>query len=106
MKEIVAALVVIAVLGLIIILRAVGLRGTVPEMSTQANAFVMDTLFTHDGITVYRFIDRGESIYFASRGEISWSEYHSTGRSGYMVDRNVMTVEESRKAHEKKETEE
>ena len=106
MKDIVAAIVVIAAIGLVVILIAINFSSTPAEKSAQASAFTVDTLFTHDGVTVYRFTDQGRSIYFASRGETSWSEYHSTGRSGYTVGRNVMTVEECRKAHEKKETEE
>lgn len=47
-----------------------------PETTQQVNAqFKVDTLFTKDGCTVYRFFDEGRYRYFTNcRGETKWSE--------------------------------
>ena len=46
------------------------------ETSTQANnEFVVDKLFTHEGCTVYRFIDGGNNRYFTNcSGSTNWQE--------------------------------
>ena len=74
MKEIVFALVVIVALGFVIVLMGISLHDSPAEKSAQASAFVVDTLFTHEGITVYRFYDIGKPIYFTSSGDMHWSK--------------------------------
>jgi hypothetical protein len=47
-----------------------------PEATQQVNAqFKVDTLFTKDGCTVYRFSDDGRYRYFTNcRGNVAWKE--------------------------------
>jgi hypothetical protein len=47
-----------------------------PETSTEVGLeFVVDKLFTHEGCTVYRFVDGGYNRYFTNcSGSVSWSE--------------------------------
>lgn len=37
-------------------------------------------LFTHDGITVYRFTDYGRAVYFTSRGDASYKSTEYCGK--------------------------
>lgn len=50
--------------------------GKDPETTQQVNAqFKVDTLFTKDGCTVYRFHDYGDARYFTNcRGAVAWRE--------------------------------
>jgi hypothetical protein len=49
-----------------------------PETRQRVNSeFVVDTLFTKDGCTVYRFFDGGSARYFTNcRGSAAWEERH------------------------------
>lgn len=48
------------------------------------NTYEVDTLFTHEGCTVYRFKDVFHSIYFTNcHGETSWRQ--SMGKSSWNV---------------------
>ena len=50
--------------------------GKPAETSTSVGReFVVDTLFTHEGCTVYRFVDHGNSRYFTNcQGSTNWTE--------------------------------
>lgn len=44
--------------------------------------FVVDTLFTKDGCTVYRFYDHGNARYFTNcSGSTEWRESHGKGQT-------------------------
>jgi hypothetical protein len=47
-----------------------------PESTTAAGVdFKVDKLFTHDGCTVYRFVDGGNYRYFTNcQGSTNWTE--------------------------------
>lgn len=60
------------------------------ETKTSSNpAYKVKFLFEHDGIRVYRFNDRMKTLYFASKGNIQWSQ--SNGKSTEYL--NVPTAE-------------
>lgn len=45
-----------------------------PESATQVNKeFAVDKLFTHEGCTVYRFIDDGRKYYTNCSGSVSFT---------------------------------
>jgi hypothetical protein len=50
--------------------------GKPAETSTSVGReFVVDTLFTHEGCTVYRFVDHGNARYFTNcSGSTTWRE--------------------------------
>lgn len=54
-----------------------------PEASQQVNKeFQVDTLFTKDGCTVYRFEDGGSARYFTNcRGSVAWEEGRQAGKT-------------------------
>lgn len=62
---------------LLIALAVVALAGcTKPAETTTAvgKDFVVETLFTHEGCTVYRFTDGGSNRYFTNcSGSTSWN---------------------------------
>jgi hypothetical protein len=66
-----------------------------PEQSTKQGDFQVDKLFTHDGITLYRFEDAGEYVYFASKGNVDWSNTVSNGKTSRTEKHNTPTAEES-----------
>lgn len=70
-------------LNLIVILFIAACTGRSEDM--QIHDYVVETLFTHDGCTVYRFRDDdGHRIYFTNcHGETSWRQ--STGKSSRAV---------------------
>lgn len=51
------------------------------ETSTSAGTeFVVDKLFTHEGCTVYRFSDGGNSRYYTNcQGSTAWTEQCGKG---------------------------
>ena len=53
------------------------------EKSTPAGRdFQVDTLFTHDGCTVYRFYDEGRARYFTNcNGSTVYEQYYGKGQS-------------------------
>lgn len=69
----------------LIILVALLLAGCAkdPEASQQVNReFKVDTLFTKDGCTVYRFTDGGSHRYFTNcRGSVAWEESRQAGKA-------------------------
>ena len=58
-----------------------------PETSTAVGLeFVVDKLFTHEGCTVYRFVDGGYPRYFTNcSGSVSWSEFCGKGCTNNMI---------------------
>ena len=58
-----------------------------PEASAAVGVgYQVDRLFTHDGCTVYRFVDSSYNRYFtrcdgAASSEVSWSESHQCGKT-------------------------
>lgn len=80
-----------AVLFLFILLVSCAKDAEVSNRSPNG-VFRIDTLFTHEGITVYRFSDAGEYIYFASKGDTSWHAIRSAGKTIYTVQKNVQTI--------------
>lgn len=68
-------------------------KDPVSTASTDNAQIKVELLFEKDGVKVYRFSDAGRYIYYTdARGATQWSEYHSTGKSGYTVQRRVETV--------------
>jgi hypothetical protein len=61
------------------------------RQKTDNNEIVVDTLFTKDGCTVYRFYD-SRSVYFVkcNSGEAQTQSYYSCGK-GCVKHDNVMT---------------
>lgn len=52
-------------------------------------------LFTHDGMSVYRFSDAGRYVYYVDgRGRTEWTTAHSTGKSTVIKQHEVETVNE------------
>lgn len=51
--------------------------------------FNVEKLFTHDGITVYRFSDGFRNHYFTSTGETITTQYARAGRTSYFYDENI-----------------
>lgn len=50
------------------------------ETSTAVGAeFVVDKLFTHEGCTVYRFYDGGNSRYYTNCGSTVWARQCGKG---------------------------
>ena len=45
-----------------------------PQKSQVRGDFKIETLFTHEGVTVYRFNDCGNYVYFASKTSTSYRE--------------------------------
>lgn len=67
-------------------------RKQVEEVKTSSNRFyTVEKLFTVDGITVYRFLDNGHTIYFTNRtGEV---KYSYTKREGKVTKtENIQTL--------------
>jgi hypothetical protein len=54
-----------------------------PESTQQVNKeFNVDTLFTKDGCTVYRFADGGVHRYFTNcHGSVAWNENQQVGKT-------------------------
>lgn len=48
-----------------------------PESSQRKGAFNVDTLFTHDGCTVYRFVDGAQTVYYTKCQQSSSTAYNS-----------------------------
>jgi hypothetical protein len=59
-----------------LVLAALAGCGKDPETTQKVNAqFTVDTLFTKDGCTVYRFFDYGAERYFTNcRGTVEWKQ--------------------------------
>lgn len=61
----------------------------VPEASAHVGGgYQVDRLFTHEGCTVYRFVDNGYNRYFsrcdgAAASEVSWAEGCGKGCTRY-----------------------
>lgn len=72
--------------ALIVFIFALVACARAPESSVRAGVeFKVDTLFTHDGCTVYRFMDAGNLRYFTNcSGQTSWSE--SSGKSSRKME--------------------
>jgi hypothetical protein len=70
-------------LNLIVLLFIIACSGPYEDTKTE-NTYEIETLFTHDGCTVYRFFDRLSPIYFTNcHGEASWRK--SIGKSKQSV---------------------
>lgn len=69
-------------IGLIVALLALGACAKPPLHSTQSNnrEIKIDELFTHRGVTVYRFTDGGRNVYFTSRGDATALHSESCGK--------------------------
>lgn len=66
------------------------------SVNTKPNGYEVARLFTQDGVTVYRFYDEGEYLYFATSGRVEWSVTRDagTGDGQTITDhREVPTVE-------------
>ena len=67
----------------ILIILAVALLagcGKPAETSTAVGKeFVVDKLFTHEGCTVYRFYDGGNSRYYTNCGSTAWTRQCGKG---------------------------
>lgn len=48
-----------------------------PESSQRKGAFKVDTLFNHDGCTLYRFEDGTQTVYYAKCQQSSSAMYNS-----------------------------
>ena len=65
-----------------------------PLASEQSNNpnIVVELLFEHDGIKIYRFYDNSRPIYYTdARGATQWDETHSSGKNSYTVRKTVPT---------------
>ena len=62
-----------------------------PVLTTTTNnqQVKIDELFTHKGLTVYRFYDHGKPVYFTKRGDVSASYTEYCGKA---CVRDVVTV--------------
>lgn len=61
-----------------------------PESSQRKGAFNVETLFTHDGCTVYRFIDGIRTVYYTKCQQSSSTAYN-TGSSKHRKYINIQT---------------
>jgi hypothetical protein len=63
--------------SMIAVLALVGCTKPAEKSSAVGREFVVETLFTHEGCTVYRFIDGGNHRYFTNcNGSTEWRETH------------------------------
>lgn len=63
------------ILALTAILALVGCSKPAETSTQVGREFVVDKLFTHEGCTVYRFIDSGHNRYFTNcPGSTNWTE--------------------------------
>lgn len=61
-----------------------------PEAEDKlVNGYEVARLFTRDGVTVYRFYDRGEWRHFASSGSVSWTEHEQVYNPNTKTTRTV-----------------
>lgn len=60
--------------------------------SKTGNGYLLEKLFDVDGVSVYRFQDRGEWRYLATSGSVSWTEYRQQGKQRVPFDRQIATV--------------
>lgn len=49
--------------------------------TTDNQGIKVDELFTHNGLTIYRFYDSGNPVYFTSRGDISAKRQEYCGKA-------------------------
>jgi uncharacterized protein YceK len=63
-------------LALALLLTLAGCNSKEPESAAQVNVnFTVDKLFTHEGCTVYRFMDAGRERYYTNcKGSSQWEE--------------------------------
>ena len=67
--------------------------GKTPERSDTVGVqgvFVVDTLFTHEGCTVYRFYDEGRARYFTNCGGVSSTYTTQQGKTQVTNTNDVM----------------
>ena len=85
----------IRLIAVLVALMAVGcVESAAPESSTSVGrGIVVEKLFTHDGITVYRFEDYGRTRYFASRGAVQFDDVTSNGKTTNETPQEIQTVE-------------
>lgn len=56
-------------------------KPSIGESSTDNAAIKVEELFTHNGVTVYRFADEGRYVYFTSRaGSVRYSTTEACGK--------------------------
>jgi hypothetical protein len=71
-------------LTLLAALTLIGCTKPAEKSSAAGHEFVVETLFTHEGCTVYRFVDVGYHRYFTNcNGATEWRE--SAGKSTRQV---------------------
>ena len=70
------------VLALLLLLASTACRSASVQRNTTDNPEIaVEQLFTHDGVTVYRFEDGGRAVYFTSRGDVRRTV--SQGKTSY-----------------------
>lgn len=86
MTRFIAVLVALMVTGCV--------ESVAPESSTSVGrGIVVEKLFTHDGITVYRFVDGGRTRYFASRGAVQFDDVISNGKTTTTIPLEIETID-------------
>ena len=65
--------------SMIAVLALVGCTKPAEKSSSVGREFVVETLFTHEGCTVYRFYDSGTRYFTNCNGATEWRE--SAGKS-------------------------
>jgi hypothetical protein len=67
-------------------------RDPVSTLRTDNNAVKVDKLFTHDGVTVYRFFDVGHHHYYAVKDNSSLLTFSDKQDSEYIIKEEIHTV--------------
>ena len=84
----------VAICLAVVVVALAGCDGGEPELKAKlANGYEISLLFTHDGVTVYRFTDGGSYRYFATSGSVSWTDYRRVGKTTHAYPRETQTVE-------------
>ena len=68
--------------ALLLVAALTGCAREAEKSSTAGRDFQVDTLFTHEGCTVYRFHDEGRARYFTNcTGSTVYQQFHGKGQS-------------------------
>ena len=66
-------------------------EGVAERTDTTSNPeFKVSRIFTHDGVTVYRFSDGGQTVYYTdARGVTSWQETKHHGKNNTNTEYHI-----------------
>jgi prepilin-type N-terminal cleavage/methylation domain-containing protein len=55
--------------------------------------FLIEKLFTHEGITIYRFFDMHAYRYFASKGAVTWKKQNGSPPHAEIEEMKIETID-------------